>query len=68
VPSTSGPSSLQGGGGGDGGGGGGGGYGSSSSIAWKRGLPEKATKKSPTSYGTRRFITAFTTARLLYLF
>jgi hypothetical protein len=39
---------------------------------WSRVLPEKLTvlqllKKFPAFYGTRRFITAFTTARLLSL-
>jgi hypothetical protein len=27
---------------------------------WRRGLPEKALKKFPSFYGTRRFITTFT--------
>ena len=41
-------------------------------IPWSRGLPEKLTgpqlvKKFPAFYGTRMFITAFTTTRHLSL-
>jgi hypothetical protein len=41
-------------------------------TAWSRGLFEKLTvsqlvKKFPAFYGTRRFITAFTTAHHLFL-
>ena len=34
---------------------------------WSTGLPEKLVSKFPAFYGTRRFITAFTTARHLSL-
>jgi len=46
--------------------------GNAQATSWSRGLLEKLTglqiaKKSLTFYGTRKFITAFTSARLLSL-